>query len=86
MAGSRAFSTFPAITLLIFELQTSRSEQTNRTAEIYQMAGSRAFSSFSYVCLICPHVRLLFSLRVSFSSRSRRNKVPIGTVAELDIP
>jgi hypothetical protein len=46
--GSGAFSTFLAITLLIFELQISRSEHPNRNAEIHQTAGSRALSSFAH--------------------------------------
>ena len=69
MAGSRAFTTFPAITLLIFELQTSRSEHPNRNAEIYQhqMAGSRAFSTFPAI------TRLIFELQTSHSEHPNRN-------------
>ena len=67
MAGSRAFSTFPAITLLSFELQTSRSEHPNRNAEIYQMAGSKAFSTFPAITLI------IFELQTSCLVIPNRN-------------
>ena len=60
-------STFPAITPLIFELQTSRSEHPNRNAEIHQMAGSRAFSTFPAIS------RPICELQTSRSERPNRN-------------
>ena len=67
MAGSTAFSTFWAITLRLFELQTSRSEHPSRNAEIHQMAGSRACSTFWAITL------LLFELQTSRSEHPNRN-------------